>query len=293
MTPSRQSQAAQAFKALHQSPGGFIMPNAWDAGSALILAAAGFQAIGSTSAGIAFSLGKQDYRVSDPRLAVTREEMFGRCRQLVEAIALPVSGDLEAGYGDAPQDVANCVLQAAEIGLAGCNIEDRPAGEEERLYTPSLAAERIAAARQALDARGANLVINARTDAWLVCKDDPLAASIHRANLYLEAGADCVFLPGVIDLPTVRTLVREIAGPINLVLGLGSAKGNARDLLAAGVQRISVGGALARAALGFVRRSAELLRDTGSVAFTEDEISGPDLNSLFAATRARDGLNLR
>lgn len=284
MTP--QQQAAQAFKALHSSPGGFIMPNAWDAGSALILAAAGFPAIGTTSAGIAFSLGKQDYQVNEPRLAVTRDEMFGRCAQIVEAVALPVSGDLEAGYGDGPEDVANCVLQAVEIGLAGCNIEDRPAGEAARLYAPDVAAERIAAARQAVDAAGANLVINARTDAWLVCKDDPLTASIHRANLYLEAGADCVFLPGVIDLPTVRTLVREIAGPINLVLGLGSSAGNARELLAAGVQRISVGGSLARAALGFVRRSAELLRDTGSVAFTDGEISGPDLNALFAATRA-------
>ncbi|WP_340647598.1 isocitrate lyase/phosphoenolpyruvate mutase family protein, partial [Phenylobacterium sp.] len=181
-----QQQAARAFQALHQSPHGFIMPNAWDAGSALILAAAGFDAIGTTSAGIAFSLGKQDYRVNEPALAVTRDEMFDRCGQVVEAVPLPVSGDLEAGYGDAPQDVADCVLQAVEIGLAGCNIEDRPAGEAERLYAPGLAAERIAAARQAVDAQGANLVINARTDAWLVCKDDPLAISIQRANQYLE-----------------------------------------------------------------------------------------------------------
>ena len=282
---TRQRQAAQALKALHKRTGGFILPNAWDPGSALVLAAVGFDAIGTTSAGIAFSLGKQDYRVSDPRLAVSREEMFERCGQIVEAVALPVSGDLEAGYGDRPEDVADCVLQAVEIGLAGCNIEDKPVGEES-LYDPVLAAERIAGARQALLARDADLVINARTDAWLVSEGDPLAASIHRANLYLEAGADCVFLPGVTDLPTARTLVREIAGPVNLVLGLGGSSGDAHDLLAAGVRRISVGGSLARAALGFVRRSAEMLRDSGSVAFTEGEISGPDLNRLFAATRA-------
>ncbi|MDO8378207.1 isocitrate lyase/phosphoenolpyruvate mutase family protein [Phenylobacterium sp.] len=285
MTPP-QGEAARAFKALHQAPHGFIMPNAWDAGSALILAAAGFQAIGTTSAGIAFSLGKQDYRVSDPRLAVTRDEMFSRARQIVDAVALPVNGDLEAGYGDSPQHVADCVLQAVEIGLAGCNIEDKPALEE-RLHDPMLAAERIAAARQALEAQGADLVLNARTDAWLVRGADPLAASIQRANLYLEAGADCVFIPGVIEPETVRILVREVAGPINLVLGLGNSQGNAGDLMAAGVQRISVGGALARSALGFLRRSAELLRDTGSVAFTEGEISGPDLNAIFAKTRVQ------
>ena len=280
---TRQQTAARTFKALHRT--GFILPNAWDAGSALILSAAGFPAIGTTSAGIAFSLGRQDYRVSDPALSVTREEMFGRCGQIAQAVALPVSGDLEAGYGDRPEDVAGCVLQAVETGLAGCNIEDRPAGDGDRLYDPALAAERIAAARQALDAAGLDLVINARTDAWLVGEDDPLAAAIRRANLYLEAGAGCVFIPGVIDLPTARTLVREIAGPVNLVLGLGSSAGNAHDLLAAGVARISVGGSFARAALGFLRRSAELLRDTGGVAFTEGEISGPDLNALFAATR--------
>lgn len=280
---TRQQQAALSFRNLHTS--GFIMPNAWDAGSALILAAAAFPAIGTTSAGIAFSLGKQDYRVSDPRLGVTRQEMFDRCGQILEAIALPVSGDLEAGYGDRPEDVADCVLQAVQIGLAGCNIEDKPVGEV-RLYNPRLAAERIAGARQALMARGSDLVINARTDAWLVGEDDRLAASIRRANLYLEAGADCVFLPGVTDLPTARTLVREIGGPVNLVLGLGGSSGNAHELLAAGVRRISVGGSLARAALGLVRRSAELLRDSGSVAFTDGEISGPDLNTLFAATRA-------
>ena len=279
---NRQQHAAHAFRALHQT--GFIMPNAWDAGSALVLAAAGFKAVGSTSAGIAFSLGKQDYRVSDPGLAVSREEMFDRCRQLVEAIPLPVSGDLEAGYGDTPADVAGCAIQAVEIGLAGCNIEDKPPSQE-RLYDPVLAADRIAVARQALAERGEDLVINARTDAWLVGEDAPLVAAIRRANLYLEAGADCVFVPGVIDLPTVRTLVGEIAGPVSLVLGLGSAAGNAHDLLAAGVARISVGGSFARAALGFVRRSAELLRETGSVAFTDGEISGPDLNALFAATR--------
>ena len=280
-----QRQATRAFRALHHRPGGFIMPNAWDAGSGLILAAAGFDAIGTTSAGIAFSLGKQDYRVVDPRLAVTREEMFDRCAQISAAVALPVSGDLEAGYGDRPEDVADCVLQAVEIGLAGCNIEDRPAGDGARLYAPELAAERITAARRALDARGLDLVINARTDAWLVHEDDSLAAAIRRANLYLEAGADCVFLPGVVDPPTARTLVGEIAGPVNLVLGLGGSAGNAHELLAAGVARISVGGSFARAALGFVRRSAEGLRDTGSVAFTEGEISGPDLNALFAAKR--------
>jgi 2-methylisocitrate lyase-like PEP mutase family enzyme len=283
MSPQETSPGA-VFAALHRNPGGFVMPNAWDAGSALLLAAAGFPAIATTSGGIAFSLGKQDYQVSDARLSVSRDEMFERVAQIAAAVRVPVNGDLEAGYGDEPERVAETVRLAIEAGLAGANIEDkRPRGP---LYDEALAAERIAAARAVIDASGRQFVLTARTDALVSPAPTALAECIRRANRYREAGADCLFAPGADDVAIVRRLVKEISGPLNVVLGLGSADANARALLAAGVQRISVGGSIARAALGFVRRCAEELRDTGGIRFTEQQIPQPELNALFAAGRA-------
>ena len=213
---------AAEFKALHAAPG-FIMPNAWDVGSALILAAAGFKAIATTSAGIAFSLGQQDY-ADDPRFLVSREEMFARIREIVEAVDIPVSADLEAGYGDSPEAVAETVRMAIEAGLAGCNIEDRIPCEA-RLYDESLACERIAAARAAIDAAGSDFVLTARSDVLFLTADD-LTTTIHRANLYRAAGADCLFTPGVTDLPSISRLAADINGPLNMVLGLNTANGS-------------------------------------------------------------------
>jgi len=275
-----------AFAALHRARPGFVMPNAWDAGSALVLASAGFPAIATTSAGIAFSLGKQDYAVSDARLGVSREEMFLRMREIADAVALPVNGDLEAGFGDAPEAVAATVRLAIEAGLAGGNLEDKRPGAG--LYDEALAVERIAAAREAIDAQGSAFVLTARTDALQSPSEDALAACIRRANRFREAGADCLFAPGASDVPTVRRLVREIAGPLNVVMGLGTAEGNARELLAAGVQRISLGGSIARAALGFVRRAAEELRDRGTIGFAAGQIGHGELNALFASGRGLD-----
>lgn len=281
MADPRQTAAARAFLALHRE--GFILPNAWDAGSAAVLAAEGFPAIASTSAGIAFSLGRQDYHVSDPALGVTRAEMFDRMAQMVRATSRPVSGDLEAGWGDAPSAVAETLRMAVEIGLAGGNIEDK-IPEAAGLYQEDLAAERIAAGRAAV---GADFVLNARTDAFqLFPRDEALALAIRRGNLFFEAGADCVFVPGVVDLPAVAVLVAELNGPLNLVIGLGESTANAHDLLAAGVKRISLGGSIARSALGFVRRCAVELRDRGSIGFAGAQIGQAELNALFAAARA-------
>lgn len=282
---SQTEARAAAFAALHHGPPGFVMPNAWDVGSALVLADAGFSAIATTSAGIAFSLGKQDYQVSDGRLAVSREEMFERMGQIAGAVTLPVNGDLEAGFGDRPEQVADTVRLAIATGLAGGNIEDkRPGGS---LYDEGLAVERIAAARAAIDAAGSAFVLTARTDAFQSSSPGALAAVIGRANRFREAGADCSFAPGASDIDTVRTLMREIAGPLNVVLGLGGSEGSAPALLAAGVQRVSLGGSIARSALGFVRRCAQELRDAGSIGFAAVQIPQPELNALFARARRR------
>ncbi len=264
------------FRGLHEAATGFVMPNAWDAGSAVLLAAAGFPAIATTSAGIAFSLAKGDHTLPDGAPGVSREDMFERIQQIVAAVAVPVSGDLEDGYGAAPARVAETITLAREAGLAGGNIEDYDGHE---LYDVELAVDRVIAAREAA---GADFVLTARTDGQLLRTPTSLADSIDRANRFRAAGADCLFVPGVNDLATIRTIVREVDGPVNVVIGLGSSTLTVPDLLAAGVQRISLGGSIARAALGFIRRSAEELATHGTITFAKDQIPQAELNDLFA-----------
>jgi 2-methylisocitrate lyase-like PEP mutase family enzyme len=236
------------FRELHN--GFFVMPNAWDAGSAVVLADAGFPAIATTSAGIAFSLGKGDHTLPDGAPAVSREDMFARVQEITAASAVPVNGDLEDGYGSAPDKVAETITLAREAGLAGGNIEDYDGRE---LYDVELSVERIVAAREAA---GPDFVLTARTDGQLLRTPTSLADSIDRANRFREAGADCLYVPGVNDLTAIRTLVQEVDGALNVVLGLGTSGLTVGDLQEAGVTRISLGGSVARAALGLVRRAA-------------------------------------
>jgi len=267
------------FRSLHESGTGFVMPNAWDAGSAIVLAEAGFAAIATTSAGIAFSLGRADHTIPAGGTAVSRFRMFERVREIAAAVDLPVNGDLEAGYGDSPEAVVETIRLAIDAGLAGANIEDHTGG---RLYDEALAVERIAAARAVIDAGGTGFVLTARTDGQLLRPATPLADSIRRANRYREAGADCLYVPGVNDLETIATLVREIDGPLNVVMGLGSSSLTVAALQAAGVARISLGGSIARAALGFVRESARELMERGTMTFAGIQVPQGELNVLFA-----------
>lgn len=276
------STPGEAFLALHRRAGGFVMPNAWDAGSAIVLAEAGFKAIGTTSAGIAFSMGLQDYG-SAATLGVSREAMFTRMAEIARAVGIPVNGDLEAGYGDTPEAVAETVRLAIDAGLAGGNIEDKVPFEP-RLYDEGLAAERIAAAREAIEASGEAFVLTARTDALAVSGD--LDEAIRRANLYRQAGADCLFAPGPADLETSGALVRGIEGPVNVVIGLAGAAPGTSALLALGVQRISLGGTIARAAFGFLRKAAQELREHGTLGFAADQITAGELNRMFAEARS-------
>jgi len=281
-----QKQKAEIFKALHHSPTGFLMPNAWDPGSAIVLAQEGFPALGTTSAGIAFSLGKCDFQVPDPRLGLNRGAMFQCIRPIVEAVPLPVNGDLENGYGDRPETVAETIRLAIEAGLAGGNIEDHDPRMPDGLYDEQLATERIRAAREAIDHSGTAFVLNAKIDAYSLSLADSLRTSIRRAQLYLDEGADCVYPCGVSDMESVRILVRETGAPVNIVVGWGGARFNLAELLDAGVTRISVGGSIARAALGFVRTAARELRDRGTIEYTAEQIGQGELNAMFA--RARD-----
>ena len=268
---------ATIFRELHAGANGFVMPNAWDAGSAIVLAEAGFSAIATTSAGIAFSLGQPDHSIPQGGAAVSREEMLDRMRQIADAVDIPVNGDLEGGYGDEPAAVARTIELAIEAGLAGGNIEDFTDGV---LYPEELAIERIAAAREAINNSGTDFVLTGRTDGHLL--RTPLADSIRRANRYRQAGADCLYIPGVNDLESIATLVREIDGPLNVVLGLGSSGLTVPALREAGVARISLGGSIARAALGFIRDSARELVEHGTVGFARDQIPQRELNQLFS-----------
>src|SRR6266496_1947283 len=262
------------FRELHA--GRFVMPNAWDAGSAVVLVEAGFEAIATTSAGIAFSMGRGDHTLPDGAPAVSRDDMFTRISAITAASAVPVNGDLEDGYGAQPEQVAETIMLAREAGLAGGNIEDYDGRE---LYDVKLAIERIVAAREAA---GPDFVLTARTDGQLLRTPTSLADSIDRANRFREAGADCLYLPGVNDLGTIRTLVQEIDAPLNVVLGLGTSTLTVDDLQAAGVTRISLGGSIARAALGLVRRAAQELLTKGTIDFAGDQIPQAELNQLFA-----------
>jgi len=273
------ARRAAAFRHLHDARTGFVMPNAWDAGTAIILAEVGFSAIATTSAGIAFSMGRADHSVPDGATPVSRSEMFDRIREITAAVDIPVNGDLEDGYGERPEAVAETIRLAIDAGLAGGNIEDYSGGV---LYDEALAVERIAAAREAVDAGGSGFVLTARTDGLLLKAPAPLADAIRRANRYRQAGADCLFVPGVNDLETIATLVREIDGPLNVVMGLGATNLTVADLRSVGVARVSLGGSIARAALGFVRQSARELLERGTLSFANIQILQRELNNLFA-----------
>lgn len=262
-------QKAAGLLALHHGPG-FVLPNAWDAGSARLLEQAGFPAIATTSAGIAWSLGIPDGERLD------RDTMLEHVARIAAAVDVPVSADLEAGYGDSPTDVAETVRRAREIGVVGGNLEDTIRG---RLLEPAEAAERIGAARDAAPA--GSFVINARIDTWFVGTDgDPFAEAVDRATRYLAAGADCAFVPAVPDADTIGRLVEAVPGPLNIVAGLASTVAPA-TLLELGVQRVSVGGGIARAAYGLVERAARELRETGTLGFLDGALPYPDLQQRF------------
>lgn len=266
MTPDK----AASLLALHSGPG-FVLPNAWDGGSARLLEQAGFPAIATTSAGIAWSLGIPDGERLDRD---TMLEHLGRITRLVE---VPVTADLEAGYGATPADVAETVRLALGAGAVGGNIEDAVGGQ---LLPMEDAVERIAAARAAAP-HGA-FVLNARTDAFFGAgSDDPFGETTRRAAAFLEAGADCIFVPGVSDAATIGRLAEAIDGPLNIVAGLANAI-SAPELFALGVRRVSLGGSLARASYSVLERAARELREAGTLEFLDGALSYAEMQGRFA-----------
>jgi 2-methylisocitrate lyase-like PEP mutase family enzyme len=256
---------AAALLALHAGPG-FVLPNAWDAGSARVLEQVGFPAIATTSAGIAWACGVPDGG------AVSRDEMLGHIGRIVDAVHVPVTADLEDGYGATATEVGLTVARAAEVGAVGANLEDVTGG---RLYGIEEAVERLVAARAAAPA--GTFVLNARTDAYFVgVEGDAFAETVERARQYLEAGADCVFVPGVVEADTIRRLAAAIPGPLNVVAGLANTI-DARTLFSLGVKRVSLGGSLARSSLSGLERAGRELLEHGTLGFLDGAISYADL----------------
>jgi 2-methylisocitrate lyase-like PEP mutase family enzyme len=260
---------AAVLLALHAGPG-FVLPNAWDAGSARVLEQVGFPAVATTSAGIAWSCGLPDGGALD------RDTMLAHIGRIVAAVQVPVTADLESGYGETVDEVGRTVARAVELGVVGANREDARQGE---LFDIDEAADRIAAAR-AVAARG-TFVLNARTDTYFAgTTGDVFAETVERAVRYLEAGADCVFVPGVAEEDTIRRLADSIPGPLNVVAGLANTV-DAPTLIRLGVTRVSLGGSLARAALSLLERAGRELLDTGTLGFLDGAVSYADLQRRF------------
>ncbi|HTY69715.1 MAG TPA: isocitrate lyase/phosphoenolpyruvate mutase family protein [Alphaproteobacteria bacterium] len=272
---------AETLRQLHHGPDILVLPNAWDIASARIVEEAGYPAIATTSAGVAFALGYPDGE------KISRDEMLDAVSRIARRMRVPVTADLEAGYGPEPGDTEETIRRAIEGGVVGANIEDGTHRREQPLCSMNLAVARIHAARRAAEAAGIPFVINARTDSYLAARifNQPQDAksfeeTVHRGRAYLEAGADCIFIPGLADPDTIGRLVAAINGPINILAGPGSP--SVPELKALGVARVSVGGAIMRATLGLVQRAAAELRSGGTFGFADGAVTQAEMNQKLA-----------
>ena len=266
---------AESFRAMHRRGQPVLLPSAWDPASAVLVAEAGFEVVATTSAGVAWALGRPDGQ------AVSRDEMVGAVARIAAAVSVPVTADMEAGYGESSEAVAETVRATLASGAIGLNIEDGIDHAKGTVFGENLAVERIAAARAAAKAAGVAMVINARTD---VAFDrarpeaEKLLEAIRRGNAYLEAGADCVYPILFQNIEAIRTLANGIRGPINV---MASANLDVTSLAEAGVARISLATALPRIALSHVRDALAGLKNDGRFAFLEGTIQTGELNAKF------------
>ena len=271
---------AETLRKLHQGPNILILPNAWDVASARIVEQAGYPAIATTSAGVAFALGYPDGE------KISRDEMISACGRIAAKVRVPVTADLEAGYGPEPGDAAETIRRAIAAGIVGANIEDGTHRREQPLCSMNLAVARIHAVRQVADQAGIPFVINARTDSYLAARMFGLPVdqrcfdeTVDRGRAYREAGADCIFIPGLADRDTIRRLVQAIGGPINILAGPETPP--VPELQALGVARVSMGGTVMRATLGLVRRAAAELKAGGTYGFADGAVAHAEMNKTL------------
>jgi 2-methylisocitrate lyase-like PEP mutase family enzyme len=266
------TQKRAAFRALHDG-GCFAIPNAWDPGSARYLAGLGFPALASTSSGFAWSRGRADGQVG-------RDDVLAHLRDLADATDLPVNADFEDGHGAGPDEVGANVRLAVETGVAGLSIEDSTGDPDAPLRAFDDAVERISAAREAIDATGADVVLVGRSEGFIAGRPD-LDETLRRLVAYADAGADCLYAPGITTPAQITAVVEAVAPkPVNVLVG-GTSDLTVADLAALGVRRVSVGGALARAAWGGFQRAAEALAGEGRFDGFAEAAPGASLNALF------------
>jgi 2-methylisocitrate lyase-like PEP mutase family enzyme len=271
-----QSNKAAQFRQLHRGPGVLILPNAWDVASARIFEDAGFPAIATTSAGIAFSLGHPDGQ------RIPREEMMARIARIARAVNVPVTADIESGYGPTPEDVARTARELIEAGVIGMNLEDASGRPDQPLSSLELALEKIKAARETSLHMQAQIVVNARTDVFLLPGGNPDAdysEGLRRLLAFRDAGADCVFAPGLKDAETIGKLAKAVECPLNVLAGPGSP--SIPELAALGVARVSVGSGPMRATLGLLRRISEELRTSGTYSTMDGALPYAEANKLL------------
>ncbi|MDY7559853.1 isocitrate lyase/phosphoenolpyruvate mutase family protein [Pseudomonas sp. 10B1] len=271
-------EKALTFQRCHRRGQPLIVPNPWDAGSAKVLAALGFEALATTSAGLAFSLGKRDAEG-----ALSRDEVLENARRIVEATSLPVTADLENGFGDSPEEVAYTIHAAAKVGLVGGSIEDATGNLKHRIYDFNHAVERVAAGVEAARSLPFPFVFVARAENF-ICGRPDLDDTLRRLIAFQEAGADVLFAPGLPDLETIRLVCAALEKPVNVLMSLGGSALTVDELAQAGVQRISLGSSLARAAMGAFIRAAEEVKNSGTFSFSGSATSFADANRFMTST---------
>jgi 2-methylisocitrate lyase-like PEP mutase family enzyme len=268
-------QKYNAFRTLHERPGVFVLPNPWNGGTARILTALGFEALATTSAGYAFAVGRRDSSAE-----LTRQGILANAKEIVEATDLPVSADLEDGFGRSPEICAETIRLASGLGLAGGSVEDATGNPNDPIYDFPLAVERVAAAAEA--AHDCKFLLTARAENFLHGRPD-LNDTIRRLQAFAQAGADVLYAPGLPSLEAIREVCASVFKPVNVVMGLKGATFSVEELAAVGVKRISVGGSFARAALGALVRAAREVKDKGTFTYAADALPPVEAKSYMAA----------
>ena len=274
MSSAKHTSVTVKFRKMHES-GCFVLPNPWDIGTTIYLENLGFEALATTSAGFAFSRGRRDGGVS-------RDEMLAHIREIVEATTLPVNADFLAGYADEPEDVAANVRLCVATGVGGLSIEDNTGRKDVPLYEKKLAIDRIRAARSGIEASGSGVVLTGRCEAWLVHHPEPFRTVLDRLAAYAEAGADCLYAPGVSKPDEIAQIVKTVAPkPVNVLVSGFNHQLSLSQLADLGVRRISVGSGLALAAWGIFLRAAQDIKTNGTFKLLENNAASADLTELF------------
>lgn len=271
--PTTQSQKSLRFVALHQQPGAFLIPNPWDAGSARILAGLGFEALATSSGASAGVHGLRDGKL-------TRDQSLAQCRAIAEAVDIPVSGDLENGFGPSPAEAAETVRLAAAAGLVGCSIEDSTRNREQPIYDLSLATERVAAAVEAAKSLSFKFTLTARAENFVQGKLD-LDDTIRRLQAYERAGADVLFAPALPDLAAVRQVCASVSKPVNFMVGIRGKSFSVPELVAAGVKRISFASSFYRAAMSGLIEAATEAKQSGTFKYLDKALTTAELVKFF------------